>query len=160
MGVSLIKQLGCQSASERWPRDGIDLAELRCNEHAAVNFYLSDNFGVKLGRVRNPFGFWDDFSLFRNLSALKTDPVRLGGALRRADLGFTVFGNAGRFAYEAGVLQGGSTLTNKDVNDFKDVVLKVGIGWSRFDLAGNVYDHDGGRDAEPQWPGGSPIVIE
>jgi hypothetical protein len=118
-------------------------------ERAAVNFYISDNFGVKLGRVRNPFGFWDDFSLFRNLSALKTDPVTLGVALRRADLGFTVFGNAGRFAYETGVLQGGSTFTNKDVNDFKDVVLKVGTGWSRLDLAGNVYFHDVGRDAEP-----------
>jgi hypothetical protein len=118
-------------------------------ERAAVNFYISDNFGVKLGRVRNPFGFWDDFSLFRNLSALKTDPISLGVALRRADLGFTLFGRAGRFDYETGVLQGGNTLTNKDVNDFKDVVLKLGTGWSRFDLAGNVYYHDVGRDAEP-----------
>jgi len=50
---------------------------------------------------------------------------------------------------ETGVLQGGNTLTNKDVNDFKDVVLKLGTGWSRFDLAGNVYYHDVGRDAEP-----------
>ena len=118
-------------------------------ERAAVNFYISDNFGVKLGRVRNPFGFWDDFSLFRNLSALKTDPISLGVALRRADLGFTLFGRAGRFDYETGVLQGGNTLTNKDVNDFKDVVFKLGSGWEKVDLAGNVYFHDVGRDAEP-----------
>ena len=118
-------------------------------ERAEVNFYVSDNVGIKVGRVRNPFGFWDDFSLFRNLSALKTDPVSLGVALRRADLGFTVFGNAGRFSYETGVLQGGNTLTNKDVNDFKDVVFKLGSKWSTLDLAGNVYVHDVGRDAEP-----------
>ena len=72
-------------------------------------------------------------------SALKTDPVTLGAALRRADLGFTVFGNAGKFSYETGVLQGGNTLTNRDVNDFKDVVFKLGSKWSTLDLAGNVY---------------------
>ena len=118
-------------------------------ERASVNFYLSDAIGVKLGRVRNPFGFWDDFSLFRNLSALKTDPITLGVALRRADLGFTLFGDVGRFSYETGVLQGGSTLTNKDVNDFKDVVFKLGTKWEKLDLAGNAYVHDVGRDAEP-----------
>ena len=47
-----------------------------------------------LGRARNPFGFWDDYSLFRNLSALKTDPVSLGVALRRADQGVVAFGRA------------------------------------------------------------------
>ena len=52
-------------------------------ERARVGFYFSDQLGLKMGRVRNPFGFWDDYSIFRNLSALKTDPISLGVALRR-----------------------------------------------------------------------------
>lgn len=55
-------------------------------ERAQLNFYIARSFGLRLGRGAQPLGFWDDYSLFRNLSALKTDPVSLGVALRRADL--------------------------------------------------------------------------
>ena len=64
-------------------------------ERAQISFFIGDRFGIELGRVRKPFGFWDDYySLFRNLSALKTDPVSLGVALRRADQGVVAFGRA------------------------------------------------------------------
>ena len=54
----------------------LDRASTRANfESAQISFFIGDRFGIKLGRARNPFGFWDDYSLFRNLSALKTDPV-------------------------------------------------------------------------------------
>ena len=118
-------------------------------ERAQITFFINDHFGVKLGRVRNPFGFWDDYSLFRNLSALKTDPVSLGVALRRADLGVVAFGNVSGTAYELGVLQGEDTFTNKDANNFKDIVVKVGRGLGPLDLAANVYLHDVGDDREP-----------
>lgn len=118
-------------------------------ERAQISFFFKDKFGVRLGRVRNPFGFWDDYSLFRNLSALKTDPVSLGVALRRADLGLMTFGSSSGVSYELGVLQGQSTFTNKDVDDFKDVVIKLGRSLGPLDLAADVYLHDVGRDAEP-----------
>ena len=118
-------------------------------ERAQVNFYLGDRFGIKLGRVRNPFGLWDDYSLFRNLSALKTDPVSLGVALRRADLGFIAFGRVGDFKYEAGMLQGQNTLTNKDANEYKDAVFKLERTWGTLDVAANLYLHNIGEDAEP-----------
>ena len=118
-------------------------------ERAQISFYLDDSFGIKLGRVRNPFGFWDDYSLFRNLSALKTDPVSLGVALRRADLGFIVFGDVLGASYELGVLQGENTFANKDIDNFKDVVVKLGKGLGPLDLAANAYLQDIGRDAEP-----------
>ena len=118
-------------------------------ERAQITFFVNDHFGIKLGRVRNPFGFWDDYSLFRNLSALKTDPVSLGVALRRADLGVVAFGNGLGTAYEFGVLQGEDTFTNKDANNFKDIVVKAGRGLGPLDLAANVYLHDVGDDREP-----------
>jgi hypothetical protein len=118
-------------------------------ERAQISFYIGDRFGIKLGRVRNPFGFWDDYSLFRNLSALKTDPVSLGVALRRADLGFVAFGERAGVAYELGLLQGENAFTNKDIDNFKDAVFKLERRLGRLDLAANLYLHDIGRDAEP-----------
>jgi hypothetical protein len=118
-------------------------------ERAQINFFINDRFGIRLGRVRNPFGFWDDYSLFRNLSSLKTDPVSLGVALRRADLGFVVFGNAPGASYEFGVLQGNNTFANKEVDNFKDLALKLERNLGPLDLAANLYLHDVGRTAEP-----------
>ena len=127
----------------------LDQASEKASFERAQVSYFGDRFGIKLGRVRNPFGFWDDFSLFRDLSALKTDPVSLGVALRRADLGFVVFGDAWNLSYELGVLQGANTFANRDVNNFKDAVLKVGRSMGPLDLAANIYLHDIGRDSEP-----------
>ena len=118
-------------------------------ERAQISFFLGGRFGIKLGRIRNPFGFWDDYSLFRNLSALKTDPVSLGVALRRADQGVVAFGSSMGASYEVGLLQGENTLTNKDADNFKDVVVVLGRSLGRLDLAANVYLHDVGRDSEP-----------
>ena len=128
----------------------LDEASQRGNfERATVTLFVSDNVGLKLGRLRNPFGFWDDYSLFRNLSALKTDPITLGVSLRRADQGFSLFGNSGGLSYEGGVLQGENTLANKDLDDFKDVFFKFGTTWDQLDLAVNLYFHDLGRSSEP-----------
>lgn len=113
-------------------------------ERAAITFFPTDRIGISLGRVRNPFGFWDDYSIFRNLSALKTDPISLGVALRRADLGLVLFGDAGSISYKLGVLQGGNTLTNRDDNDYKDLVFQAGTSRGRLDLAGSAYLHDVG----------------
>ena len=94
----------------------LDKASEKASFERAQISYFGDRFGITVGRVRNPFGFWDDFSLFRNLSALKTDPVSLGVALRRADLGLVVFGDAWSFSYELGVLQGANTFANEDID--------------------------------------------
>ena len=118
-------------------------------ERAQITFFLKDGLGIKLGRVRNPFGFWDDYSLFRNLSALKTDPVSLGVSLRRADMGVVAFGKALGTSYELGVLQGDNALSNKDLDNFKDIALSMGRDLGPLDLAANVYLHDVGRGSEP-----------
>ena len=118
-------------------------------ERAQITFFINDGLGVKLGRVRNPFGFWDDYSLFRNLSALKTDPVSLGVSLRRADLGVVAFGKAWGTSYQLGLLQGDNALSNKDLDNFKDIALTVGRDLGPLDLAANVYLHDVGRGSEP-----------
>ena len=111
-------------------------------ERAALTFFPRPGLGVSVGRVRNPFGYWDDYSLFRNLSALKTDPITLGVSLRRTDMGALVFGDAGPLAFHAGVLSGQNTLTNRDDDNNKDVVLKLGWRRGALDLAGNLYYHD------------------
>ena len=113
-------------------------------ERAQVGFFFSDQFGLQLGRVRNPFGFWDDYSIFRNLSALKTDPISLGVALRRADLGLIAHGHLfdHGLSYEAAVLQGSNTLSNRDDNNRKDIVLKLGTSLDRVDFGANYYAHD------------------
>jgi hypothetical protein len=118
-------------------------------ERAQISFYPSDHFGLHLGRVRNPFGFWDDYSLFRNLSALKTDPVTLGVALRRADLGAVAFGQWAGTSYHLGLLQGENAFRNKDSDNFKDLVIKIERNWGPLDLAGNLYLHNIGEDSEP-----------
>lgn len=118
-------------------------------ERAQISFYPSDHFGIHLGRVRNPFGFWDDYSLFRNLSALKTDPVTLGVALRRTDLGVVAFGQLAGTNYHIGVLQGENAFRNKDSDNFKDLVFKLERSWGPLDLAGNLYLHNIGEDSEP-----------
>jgi len=92
--------------------------------------------------VRNPFGFWDDYSIFRNLSAIKTDPISLGVALRRTDLGVLFFGNVGGFRYDVGILQGSNTFSNRDLNDLKDVVGRVGKTFGPIDIAANLYLHN------------------
>ena len=47
------------------------------------------------------------------------------------------------------MLQGEGTLSNRDSNNFKDAVLKVGRTWGPVDLAYNLYLHNIGEDAEP-----------
>lgn len=118
-------------------------------ERAQISFYPSERFGIKLGRVRNPFGFWDDFSLFRNLSALKTDPVSLGVSLRRADLGVVAFGTALGSSYEIGVLQGETAFNNRDSDNYKDGIFKLGKRWGAFDAAASIYLHAIGSDSDP-----------
>ena len=154
-----LEGMGLEEADERKVQIGqlitakireLDRASEKASfERAQINFFFKDKFGVKLGRVRNPFGFWDDYSLFRNLSALKTDPVSLGVALRRADLGFVAFGDAWGAQCQFGVLQGENTFINKDVDNFKDAVVVLGKSLGPLDLAANVYLHDIGRDSEP-----------
>ncbi len=154
-----LEGMGLEEADERKVQIGqligakireLDRASEKASfERAQINFRFGDRSGVRLGRVRNPFGFWDDYSLFRNLSALKTDPVSLGVALRRTDLGFVVFGDAWGTEYQFGMLQGENTFTNKDVDNFKDAVAVLGRSLGPLDLAANVYLHDVGRDAEP-----------
>ena len=125
--------------------DELDAASRRTNfERAQISFFMGDHLGLELGRVRNPFGFWDDYSIFRNLSALKTDPVTLGVSLRRTDLGVKMFGRARGFGYAVGVLQGANAMTNRDIDNLKDIVVKLEKRWVGLDLAANLYLHDVG----------------
>ncbi len=120
--------------------DELDRASDRPSfERAAIRFYFDNGMGLSLGRVRNPFGFWDDYSIFRNLSALKTDPVTLGVALRRTDQGILFFGQRGRINWNVGVLEGTNTLHSDRDNDHKDVVARFGVRLGNFDLATSGY---------------------
>jgi hypothetical protein len=113
-------------------------------ERASIRFFFGDGLGLSLGRVRNPFGFWDDYSIFRNLSALKTDPVTLGVALRRTDQGALFFGQRGRYNWHVGILEGSNTLHQRDVDDDKDLVARLGVRWGDLDLATSGYIHNAG----------------
>ena len=115
-------------------------------ERASVTFYFDERSGISLGRMRNPFGFWDDYSAFRNLSALKTDPISLGVSLRRAGQGMILFSDRRSFELKAGVLLGVNTLANKDENNAKDLVFRIGHRGRSLDLAANVYYHDFGPE--------------
>lgn len=114
-------------------------------ERAAVSFYGSGGLGLSIGRVRNPFGFWDDYSLFRNLSALKTDPVTLGVALRRTDLGALFFGRAGPADWQVGILEGTNTLGPDEDDDHRDVAARLGATAGSLDVAASGYIHDLGK---------------
>lgn len=123
--------------------DELDRASDRLGfERAAITFFPRAGLGISLGRVRNPFGFWDDYSLFRNLSALKTDPVTLGVSLRRTDMGALVFGTTGPINWQAGVLAGENTLTNRDLDNGKDMVFKLGWSPGPVDVAASLYYHN------------------
>ncbi len=123
----------------------IDEASQRPNfERVRIDFALHDMFSIKLGKVRNPFGFWDDYSLFRNLSFIKTDPISLGVPLRRTDMGCIVYGNLIEkyLTYAIGVLDGEYIFKNKDDNNSKDFVSNLGTNFYRIDLGINYYVHD------------------
>jgi hypothetical protein len=113
-------------------------------ERVQFNYLYDDRFGIKLGRVRNPFGFWDDYSLFRNLSGLKTDPVTIGVSMRRTDIGGVIYGNLFNYHlnYEFGVFNGENTFRNVDSNNYKDIAAKIGLKWNRIDFGVNYYVHD------------------
>ena len=69
--------------------------------------------------------------------------------MRRTDLGLLFFGNVRGFRYDVGVLQGSNTFSNKDPNDLKDMVGKIGRRVGPFDIAGNVYLHNVTGESEP-----------
>lgn len=123
----------------------IDEASQKPNfERVRIDFALHDMFSIKIGKVRNPFGFWDDYSLFRNLSFIKTDPISLGVPLRRTDMGCIVYGNLiGKYlSYELGVLDGEYVFKNKDGNNSRDFVSSLGTSFYTIDFGINYYVHD------------------
>jgi len=113
-------------------------------ERAHIDYTFNSAFGVKLGSVRIPFGFWDDYSLLRNLSAGKTDPITIGVQLRRADLGALVYGKLpnSAFHYEAAVVYGEEVFELSDNNNEKDFVFKLGTNISKLDVGFNSYLRD------------------
>lgn len=119
-------------------------------ERVQIDYFVNEYFGLRIGRVRNPWGFWDDYSLFRNLSAGKTDPITLGVQLRRADYGLVSYGRNGDvFTYEFGVLTGENTVDDIESNSAKDVVLRLGSTLGRLDVGVNYYHHDLGKGGGP-----------
>jgi hypothetical protein len=118
-------------------------------ERAILDFNIRDIFGIKLGKVRTPFGFWDDYSMFRNLSFIRTDLVTLGVPIRRTDMGGLLYGSLfrGYFTYEFGVLDGEFVFKNYDTNNKKDAVVHLGTHFSRIDFGLSGYIHD----AQKEW---------
>jgi hypothetical protein len=125
-------------------------------ERAMLDFNIHPAFGIKLGKVRNPFGFWDDFSLFRNLSFIRTDPVTLGVPIRRTDMGGLLYGSLfGRyFTYELGILDGEFVFKNYDTDKKKDAVVHLETHFSRIDFGVSGYIHD----AQKEWKNGSSFA--
>lgn len=113
-------------------------------ERIQIDFALSRGFSIRLGKVRNPFGFWDDYSLLRNLSFVKTDPVTLGVPLRRTDLGGIIYGRilGKHLTYEIGLLSGEYFFSNRNSNDKLDLILKLGSSFGRADIAAHLYIRD------------------
>jgi hypothetical protein len=113
-------------------------------ERANVDYQFNDGFGVKLGSVRIPFGFWDDYSLLRNLSAGKTDPVTMGVQLRRSDMGavmYTDFGGSA-YKYEMALVYGEEVFELSDGDGSRDMVLKLGGRFNTLDFGVNSYLRD------------------
>ncbi len=119
-------------------------------ERAHIDYTFNDSLGLKLGSVRIPFGFWDDYSLLRNLSAGKTDPITIGVQLRRADMGALVYGKLAdsNIYIEAALVYGEEVFEVFEVSDNdndKDLVLKMGTRISKLDVGVNTYLRDIGH---------------
>ena len=113
-------------------------------ERANIDYQINDFLGVKLGSVRIPFGFWDDYSLLRNLSAGKTDPITMGVQLRRADMGAVLYSDiaASTFKYEMAVVYGEEVFEITDGDSKRDLVLKLGGRINKLDFGVNSYLRD------------------
>ena len=113
-------------------------------ERANMDYQINDSLGVKLGSVRIPFGFWDDYSLLRNLSAGKTDPITMGVQLRRADMGAVLYSDiaVSTFKYEVALVYGEEVFEITDGDSKRDLVLKLGGRINRLDFGVNSYLRD------------------
>lgn len=113
-------------------------------ERANIDYQFGDSLGMKVGSIRIPFGFWDDYSLLRNLSAGKTDPVTMGVQLRRADMGALVYSDFGvsTFKYELALVYGEEVFEVTDSDSSRDLVMKVGGRVNKLDFGVNTYLRD------------------
>lgn len=113
-------------------------------ERLNLDYSWGRRSGVRLGSVRVPFGLWDDYSLLRNLSAGKTDPITLGVQLRRADVGVLTYGEVpqSKLKYEVALLYGESTFDTADSDNNRDAVIRLSGKWPKLDLGFNAYIRD------------------
>ncbi len=113
-------------------------------ERANIDYQMNDSLGIKVGSVRIPFGFWDDYSLLRNLSAGKTDPITMGVQLRRADMGVVLYSDiaASTFKYEMAIVYGEEVFEITDGDSKRDLVLKLGGRINKLDFGVNSYLRD------------------
>ena len=113
-------------------------------ERAHIDYAFNSSIGVKLGNLRIPFGFWDDYSLLRNLSAGKTDPITIGVQLRRTDMGALLYGKLPNsdIRLEAALVYGEEVFEASDNDDKKDLIFKVGTRISKLDVGFNTYLRD------------------
>ena len=97
--------------------------------------------GVRLGNIRVPFGLWDDYSLFRNLSAGKTDPITLGVQLRRTDIGALLYGEfqGTNLSYDVALVNGESTFDVSDSDNEKDFIMRLNFKKPKLDIGFNTY---------------------
>jgi hypothetical protein len=117
-------------------------------ERAYFDYAFSRKHGIKVGSVRIPFGWWDDYSSLRNLSAGKTDPITLGVQLRRADIGVLAHGNLGSVKYEAGLVYGEEVFDFTDSDSKKDAVFKLSDRSGDWDYGVNGYLRHFGNDPQ------------
>ncbi|MCB0336729.1 MAG: hypothetical protein KDD62_10505, partial [Bdellovibrionales bacterium] len=108
-----------------------DASDYPSAERVELDYSFDDFTGLRIGRVRNPWGLWDDYSLFRNLSAGKTDPVTLGVQLRRTDYGAIQYGQIAKsLSYELGILTGENSADSIESNTAKDAVGRLNYNFS------------------------------
>ena len=113
-------------------------------ERANVDYQFNNSIGLKLGSIRIPFGFWDDYSLLRNLSAGKTDPITMGVQLRRTDMGALIYSDiaTSAFKYEVAVVYGEEVFEITDSDSHRDLAIKLGGRFNKLDFGVNSYLRD------------------
>lgn len=112
-------------------------------ERIQVSHQFDNNTSIDLGRLRNPFSYWDDFSLFRNISAAKTDPISLEVQLRRTDYGAVYNKNLlNNLNLSFGVLSGAKHYRDETAFRDLDFVTKIDYNDKKFDIGLSYYNRE------------------
>ncbi len=114
--------------------------------HASIQSIGGSPIGLTMGQIRNPFGFWSDYTSHRNFTTTKNATVVNGFALKKIELGFQMSARSGPIEADVAVVHGrfGRTfpLDRVDIDDSKDLVGRVRASGGAFGVGASAYLHE------------------